>query len=58
MKALMLAAVLAAMSTAAPAVVNAEGICVCGMKRPLKADHPKPLGTLHIDASNIWHRPL
>jgi hypothetical protein len=36
-KALMIAAMFAALTTAAP-IVSAEGICVCGMKRPLRAD--------------------
>jgi hypothetical protein len=58
--AFVLAALAAVMAgpVAAPAV--ADGICVCGMKRPLRVEGiiggaKRPL---HVDASNIWHRPL
>ncbi len=58
-KALMIAAMFAALTTAAP-IVSAEGICVCGMKRPLRAealDHLKPLLACN---QNLCHvkRPL
>lgn len=67
---LMIAA-LAAATMGAASTASADGICVCGMKRPLRAEGathmPRPLRTeglhhlkkpLRAEGNTVVHRPL
>lgn len=60
-KSLLIAATLAALAgMSAATTASADGICVCGMKRPLRVEQPAPapVTPLRADISDIVHRPL